>query len=169
MKKPKKPTMPVRDPERAYVRRKTAARKVGRRRCATCGECRPQALLPDTDHIVCAACDRSQRGHSIMDELHVGGAVNSSVTLLVHVNDHRAELTELQNDWLEKTRENPDGSPALAAAGCIRGFVDTVVYLIKKCVLWVADLLEAADAFLVAAVDRFWWAQTDLSKIVPTE
>jgi len=161
--------MPARDPERVYVRRKTAARKVGRRRCATCPERRPQALLPDTDPIICAACERSQRGHSVLDEHHVAGAINSPVTLLVHVNDHRAELSELQNDWPEKTRENPDGSPALAAAGCIRGFVDTVVYLIKKCVLWVAELLEAPDAFLVDAAGRIWWAQTSLSQIVPTE
>ncbi len=167
-KKPQMPKMPVRDPERAYVRRKTAARQAGRRHCA-CGERRPKALVPDRDPIICLACDRKQRGQSAIDDHHIAGMANSPVTVPVNVNDHQAELTVLQQDWPRGTLRNPNGSPLLAAAAHIRGFVDTVVYLIKKCVLWVADLLEATDALLVSAWGPGWPTDTGLARLIPTE
>jgi hypothetical protein len=40
------------------------------------------------------------------------------------------------------------GSPLIAAAACIRGFIDTILYLIEKGLHWVADMLETADAYL---------------------
>jgi hypothetical protein len=94
---------------------------------------------------------------------------NSPVTMLVNVNDHRTDLTELQDRWPTRTRENPDGSPALAAAAGIRGFVDTLIYLIKKCVLWVAECLESLDALLVSTLGPTWWAKTDLARFAPTQ
>ena len=125
-----KPNTPTGDPERAYVRRKQAARRAGRRRCA-CGEHRPRALISDSEPTLCAACQRRQQGRSPNDHHHVAGISNGPVTIVANVNDHRADLTEEQERWPTRTRENPDGSPALAAAGHIRGFVDTLRHLIK--------------------------------------
>lgn len=159
--------LPARDPEGAYVRRTTAARRVGRRRCA-CGESRPKALIPRSKPVVCAACQRQAQGKSTDDDHHVAGVSNHPITIRVPVNDHRAELNAAQLDWPKETRENPRGSPALAGAACIRGFIDTIVYLIKQSVAWVAELLEAVDAFLVEHVGPTWWRHADLAQYAPT-
>ena len=82
-------------------------------------------------------------------------------------NDHRAQLSVDQYDWPKQTRENPDGSPALAAAGSIRGFVDTAVYLIEKFLLWVAELLEQLDAYLTEKLGSKWWVGTVLEQFAP--
>ena len=119
--------IPKRDPEGAYVRKTIAKRRVGRRRCL-CGERRPEALIQET--VWCAECQRKHQDSTALDEHHYAGAANDATTIPVPASDHRAELTTAQLDWPTQTRENPDGSPALAGAARVRGFVDTVVYLI---------------------------------------
>jgi len=101
------------------------------------------------------------------DEHHYAGAANDATTISAPVGDHRAELTTAQLDWPTQTRENPDGSPALAAAARIRGFIDTVVYLIRKGLLWVAEMLEKLDATLVKRLGRQWWQSMGLPSIAP--
>jgi hypothetical protein len=67
-----------------------------------------------------------------MDAHHVAGKANSPVTVPVPVNDHRACLSVAQADWPKSTLMNVHGSPLLAAAACVRGFVDMVFYLIER-------------------------------------
>ena len=55
----------------------------------------------------------------------------------------------------------------IAAAGCIRGFVDTVVYLIKKGVLWVAQFLESMHDWIVEQFGPKWWVGTPIEQFVP--
>jgi len=102
-----------------------------------------------------------------MDDHHAAGKSNSKVTILVPVNDHRAVLNPAQQDWPKTTLENPDASPLLAGAGCIRGFVDTALYLMEKLLLWTADMLEALDALLIQKLGPKWWSKTDLDKFAP--
>ncbi len=102
-----------------------------------------------------------------MDDHHPFGRSNSPITIPVPVNDHRAELSTAQADWPKETLQNPDGSPLLAAAACIRGFGDWVVYLIKKGLLCVAELLEALNKFLVEQRGRKWWVGTPLERFAP--
>jgi hypothetical protein len=102
-----------------------------------------------------------------MDKHHVAGQANNPTTIPIDVNDHRARLSDDQCDWPKQTRENPDGSPLIAGAGCLRGFVDTVVYLIERLVLWVADMLEKLDAYLVQKLGRKWWVKTELNQFAP--
>jgi hypothetical protein len=164
MKKP-----PLRDPEAAYVRKATAARRVGVNAKCACGENRPKALVSGRQPIMCAKCVRKKKGHTTMDNHHIAGEANSPVTIPVPVNDHRAELNSAQEDWPKETRENPDGSPLLAAAGCIRGFIDYILYLIEKGLHWVADLLEKLDAHLVNKLGPQWWANTEIEQFAPKQ
>jgi hypothetical protein len=83
------------------------------------------------------------------------------------VNDHRAELNIAQYDWPKNTLENRDGSPLLAAAGVVRGFIDYIRYLIEKGLAWVVQMLETADAFLVEQLGPKWWVGTALEKYSP--
>lgn len=158
----------ARDPIAVYQRKAKAKRRIGadRRKCV-CGESRPEALMPGRNPMVCAACDRERKGHKIMDDHHPAGEANSSAAIPVPVNDHRAILSPAQYEWSAKTLENPEGSPLLAAAGCIRGFCDTVLYLIEKLLLWIADLLEKLDAYLTHKWEPKWWVSTELKQFEP--
>lgn len=159
--------LPPRDPVREEHHRTMAARRVGTDGKCACGESRPEALIPGSKPIICAECQRKQKEKTMMDAHHVAGRSNSPVTIPVPVNDHRAVLSPAQYDWPKKTLENPDESPLLAGAGCIRGFVDTGIYLMERLLLWTADMLEALDALLSEKLGPKWWCKTDLDKFVP--
>lgn len=103
------------------------------------------------------------------DEHHPAGAANNPMTIPMPVNDHRAELSVAQSDWPKRTLENHNGSPLLAAAGCIRGYADTDFYLIEKLLLRRAEMLEALDAFLAQELGPEWWVGTELERFQGTK
>ncbi len=159
--------LPQRDPEAAWVRQATAARRVGVNAKCACGETRPQALIRNSKPTMCHECKRKEEGKTIVDDHHVFAKANSPVTIPTPVNDHRAELSVAQYDWPKKTLENPEGSPLLAAAGVVRGFIDYIHYLIEKGLAWVVQMLEAADAVLARLAGPKWWVGTELEKFAP--
>lgn len=157
----------LQDPISHYNRKVAAARRVGNKKCA-CGESRPEALITKGRKTSCVECKRKKEGRATTDNHHPAGVANNPTTITTPVNDHRAELSVAQQDWPKKTRENPDGSPLLAAAGCVRGFVDTIVYLIKKTLIWIADMGEKLDAYLEEILGRKWWLRTDIEQFMPS-
>jgi hypothetical protein len=59
--------MAARDPIAARQRKKAAERRVGvNARCA-CGEDRPEALIPGSKPMTCAACRRNRKGQTPND------------------------------------------------------------------------------------------------------
>jgi len=155
-----------RDPIRSNARKTTAARRIGEGQACACGESRPQAL---EKIVMCTACIRISRGMNTADKHHVAGKANSPVTIPIFVNDHRADLSEAQHDWPQETLENPDGSPLRAASACIRGFIDTNLYLIEKLLRWIADMLDILDTFLVTTLGPKWWEKTELNQFQPKD
>ncbi len=158
--------LPQRDPVAAYHRKAVAQRRIGLGTQCACGESRPEALIAGSNPTVCAACDRERQGEAALDDHHFAGKANSPDTIPVPVNDHRAELSEAQRNWPVETLRNPTGSPFLAAAAKMRGLIDTVSYLLRN-LLWVAEMLEALDAFLVKKLGPRWWINTDLERFAP--
>jgi hypothetical protein len=159
--------VPKRNPSAAQARQVIAARRVGvGSRCA-CGESRPDALIRKDKGVICHDCKRKERKMKRTDEHHFAGKSNSPITVPVPVNDHRAEINGAQYDWPKQTRENPHSSPLLAAAGCIRGFIDYIVYLINKGISWIAELLEEADTMLAKTLGPNWWVGTALERFAP--
>ena len=116
---------------------------------------------------MCLECVRRKRGKSTQDNHHPAGKANNPTTTPILANDHRAELNVAQYDWPKETRENPEGSPLLAAAACIRGFVDTIFYLIDKLLLWIPQMLEVLDRFLAEKLGPKWWCGTPLEQFAP--
>lgn len=160
--------LPLRDPEGVAKRAAISQRKVGEGARCACGEDRPLALIAGSNPVICAKCQRQRKGHTVMDDHHPFGKANDpKTTTPVPVNDHRADLSEAQQDWPKRTRENPDGSPLLAAAGTVRGFIDTIVYLINQGLLWVAELLEKLDEWATAKVGLKYWVGTPLETFAP--
>jgi hypothetical protein len=157
-----------RDPITAYQRKATAARRVGNNaQCTHCDERRPEALIANSKPPTCAECERKRQGKTTMDDHHVAMRANNPATIPVPVNDHRAVLSVAQYEWPKKTRENPDGSPLVAAAGCIRGFVDHLLYLIDRFLHWSAEMLEDLDSYLIERLGPQWWLETPLKRFVP--
>jgi len=159
--------LPIRDEIAAYQREVVAERRVGEGAQCACGESRPRALVEGSSPTICFRCDRKKNGRTTLDEHHVAGKSNSPVTMSVPVNDHRARLSVDQYDWPKETLENPDGSPLLRAAASIRGFVDFLLYLIDKFILWIPEMLEDLDAFLAERFGSNWWKGTPLEKYAP--
>lgn len=147
------------DPIAAAKRRSVAARRVGiGNRCASCGEGKPLSLIPESNPTTCEECKRRKKGRRIYDDHHVAGKANHPYTIPVPANDHRAILSEAQYEWPKRTRENSDRGPLLAVAGCIRGCIDTITYLLTKLLSWAADFAEQLDAFLVLHMGPKWWS-----------
>ena len=157
---------PQRDPEAAYVRKVIAARRIGCRKCA-CGEGRPEALIRDSNPMICVACQRKQRGHTTFDLHHPAADANSPTKTPIWVSDHVAVLNVLQHDWPKTTLENPDRSPLLAAAGRNRGYIETNAYLVDVLLRQNTEVLEVLDAYLVKRLGEKWWVDTELEKFAP--
>ena len=155
-----KNTQPHSDPIKAYRRKAVAVRRVGSNDRCSCGEARPEALIGSSG--ACAACKRKAKGFAVTDKHHVAGSANSAVTVDVHVNDHRAVLSEAQYDWPKKTLENPDGCPLRAAAACIRGFINTLLYLCESTLKWIAEMVELLSEYLIERRGPRWWTGTPL-------
>jgi hypothetical protein len=156
-----------RDPEAACIRKATSARRAGVGAKCACGETRPGALIKNSKPKTCHECRRKAENKSTTDKHHPFGQANRPITVNTPTNDHCAELNEAQRDWPQQVRENPDGSPLIAAAGCVLGFIDMVVYLIKKGLRWVADMLVAADEYLKTQLGRKYWVGTPLEPFAP--
>jgi hypothetical protein len=159
--------IPPRDSIGTHRRRVVANRRVGVGAVCACGEQRPEALIPGSVPIICAACQRRAAARAMTDEHHFAGKANSPITIPVPVNDHRAILSVAQADWLKPTLTNAQGSPLLAGAAAIRGFVDTVLYLIKQGLLWIAGMLERLDEYLLKELGPRWWRGTDIERFAP--
>ena len=117
--------------------------------------------------MICARCRRIKQGKSTIDEHHVGGKANDSTTIPIDINDHRAELSTSQQDWEAPILENPDGCPIIAAAGRIRGFADTVIYLLQQLVRSIPRMLVALSAYLKETLGARWWIGTPLESFAP--
>jgi hypothetical protein len=161
---PQKP--PHLDPGGAYRRGVVAARRVAFGQCA-CGESRPEALIGGTNPVQCEACKRTRRGAKPVDQHHFAGRSNDPFTIAVPINDHRAFLTPAQRCWPRLTLRNHLGSPLLAAAARIRGFVDVVHYLIENKLLWIAEMLESLDVLLAKKLGPRWWVSSEIEQFAP--
>lgn len=153
------------DPIRRFQRKSTAARRTAGLSCS-CGESRPEALIKGSTPTTCFACWRRRLGRTTLDAHHPAGSANHAATVPIPVNDHQT-LTDAQYDWPRKTWENPEGSPLLAGAACIRGYYDTNSYLTDQLLLWVARLLEALDETLRERLGPDWWTGTKLEEFRP--
>ena len=160
----------MQNPLAACHREAIAERFLGKdTRCTRCGETRVHALERFSKPRVCTECRRQLEGTTNMDNHHIAGKANSNITISIRANDHRAYLSEDQKDWPTKTLQNSDGSPLLRGAACIRGLADLIVYLIAELLLWIAEMLEILDAYLIVQLGPMWWIHAEINKFAPRD
>jgi hypothetical protein len=145
------------DPIKAAARRERAQRRIGKDAACPCGEKRAAALIGAQKPAICYECDAKRRGKSTFEAHHVAGRANDPTTVVVPINDHRADLSFDQYEWPHRTLQNPDGSPLLAVAAGIRGFIDSVTYLVRKLLGPIPERLEALDGRLRKLLGPQWW------------
>lgn len=155
------------DSSGAHRRKVIAARRVGIGARCSCGEDRPEALISGSSPIKCAACQRAAKGRTTIDEHHFAGRANNPATIPIPINDHRAILSVAQAEWPKSTLSNAEGSPLLAGAACLRGCIDTILYLIEKGLPWLADMLEKSDEVLLKKLEPRWWTNTEIEQFAP--
>jgi hypothetical protein len=125
---------------------------------AGCAERDPLALVGTDPNIRCYDHDLIARGRPSVVGQHTAGRVNHSVTVPLPGNDHRV-IDPLKGDWPKATRDNPDGSIVLAAAGCLRGWLDTMLVIIDRTCGWIPRLLELLHVWLCLKLGDGWPAE----------
>lgn len=79
-----------------------------------------------------SGCYLLKHGKKPPERHHIAGKANSSVTVEVRANVHRAQLSAAQYEWPRRTLSNPDGSPLLDVAGAVRGAANFIEELIVQ-------------------------------------
>lgn len=153
------------NPVKAAKRKAVAERRIGVGQACACGESDPLALVKGTNPIVCAKCQRLQAGKNPLDKHHVAGRNNHPATISVPVNDHRAILSAAQYEWPKDMLQNPENSPVMAAAACIRGAVDTIKYVLDTLLSWIVDALRVLDGYLSEKLGPKWWLKSPIANV----
>lgn len=125
-------------------------------RCSECGEADPFALTGFNPTIVCYECQCIARGRPWVEQQHPAGKANHDATVAIPGNDHRI-IDDRKHDWPRDTLRNPNGSPLLRAAACLRGWLDTLHDIIERTVAWIPLFLETLDAWLQQMHGPAWW------------
>ncbi len=131
------------DPMRTYERSASARRRLGIGARCHCGERRSGALSKKKGVVLCGECSRKAQGRSPYDKHHIAGKANSSLTILVPVNDHRAWLSVAQGYWPKDVLENPNRDPGIATVALVYGCLDVVIYVIVSTLFRVGRVVEA--------------------------
>lgn len=158
----------MKDDLKREMRKEAAYERLGTRqpRCSGCGELDPVALQGAHPDITCYECAARRLGRSGSEQHHVAGHNNSPTTVAIPGNDHRV-LSGMQRDWPEGTLRNPDGSPLLAAAAAIRGWLDMLLLIVQRTVGPVPVFLEALDGALRKKLGDRWWENLELEGVAP--
>jgi len=144
------------DPIKSGARRAKAQRQVGRDAvCTQCGEKRSNMLVRRSRPRLCLRCYAVKHRKKDTDGHHLGAEANSPITVEVPIKDHRI-VTEAQYEWPPGTQQNPDGSPLIALAGCLRGIADFIGELITAFINRLAETAEDIDAWL-RQQHGLWW------------
>lgn len=140
------------------MRKEAAYERLGTRRprCEHCGEADPIALHGVHPDVTCYECSARREGKSGSERHHISGRHNNPATVAIPGNDHRV-LSNAQRAWPDRTLRNPDGSPLLAAAAAIRGWLDVLWIIVQRTVGHVPALLELLDEQLRAEHGDRWW------------
>ncbi|MGH7239427.1 MAG: hypothetical protein ACREHG_05085 [Candidatus Saccharimonadales bacterium] len=141
--------------ELAALRRREQRTALEGARCA-CGETDRRALMIESEPLTCYQCAAKRDGKSGVERHHVAGRHNSPVTIAIPANDHRI-LSDLQQDWSRRTLQNPEGSPLLAMAAMLRGWLDIIALLIERSLGRIPAALETLDASLVQLHGTDWY------------
>jgi hypothetical protein len=152
--------------DREY-RKEAAFERLGTRqpRCQYCNESNPFALQGIYPDIVCYECAAKQAGRAWTEDHHPAGRRNDSFAVKIPGNDHRV-LSVMQDSWPKGTLRNPNGSPLLAAAAKLRGWLNVLDLIIERTVGFIPAFLELLDERLREEWGDRWWDRLGLEEVI---
>ncbi len=122
-----------------------------------CEERDPFALTGSHPNLLCREHAALAHGRPWLEDHHLAGRANDPTTAAIPGNDH-ALLSEMQQqEWPRETLRNPEGSPLLRAAACLRGWMDVLWLMLARTVGWIPPFLEWLDHALTATLGAEWW------------
>ena len=150
------------------VRRERAYDGFGTRtpRCSTPGCTETDWRLitgSEPDKLLCYEHAAEAAGRSPVEEQHPPGRANDPTFTVPFLGNLHRVMDEAKRDWPERTMRNPDGSPMLKAAACVRAAADWLRLIIERLLGWVPVLLEATDAALTEHVGPAWWTTVGIN------
>jgi hypothetical protein len=120
----------------------------------------------EPEHLLCYEHRAEEQGRSPIEVHHLIGRHNDAqLTMPFLGNLHRA-TDDGKKDWPTRTLRNPEGSPALKAAACVRSAGDLLLVIVGCVLLWVALFLEWLDKRLTDEHGPRWWETLDLPEQV---
>ena len=78
-------------------------------------------------HLLCYEHLAEKQGRSPVEDHHLIGHHNDERLKMPFLGNLHRVMNDGQRDWPEKTLKNPQGSPALKAAACVRASCDWLV------------------------------------------
>jgi hypothetical protein len=124
--------------------------------CKQCGETDVRVLVRNSRPKRCEACYRAKNGKSVEDAHHPSGRANSPFIVQIPVNSHR-RLSDKQYDWPSGLLQNPNDCPIMSVAAQVRGATETLVELIERLLMGVADFLIVLSDRLSEHLGDEWW------------
>jgi hypothetical protein len=111
----------------------------------------------DPEHLFCYEHLAELQGRSPVECQHLIGHHNDEQLCMPFLGNLHRAMDDGKKDWPQKTLLNPEGSPALKAAACVRAACDWAQVIVGCLMTWVALFLEWLDTRLTELHGRRWW------------
>lgn len=123
-----------------------------------CGETNWRLITgSDPDSLLCYEHAAEAAGRSPIEGQHPPGHNNDQQFVVPMLGNLHRLADEYKRDWPERTLRNPEGSPALKAAACVRAVIDWLRLMIDRMLGWIPPFLEWLDAKLSELHGAQWW------------
>lgn len=153
-------------PSDAEARAEDAYERFGTRKphCSVsgCGESDWRALTGTYPDIKCYEHRAVEQGRSPIERQHPAGCANDPQTEVPMPGNHHRTMDDYKADWPERTRQNPEGSPALRAAANVRAVLDWLRVICERMLSGVATWLEDLDERMTELHGPRWWETVGL-------
>lgn len=156
------------EPKDADVRRERAYEGFGTRtpKCTAlgCGETYWRLMTgSEPDKLLCYEHAAEAAGRSPVELQHPAGRRNDPTFVVPMLGNLHRLMDEDKHDWPERTLRNPEGSPMLKGAACVRAVNDWLRLIIERLLGWLPEFLEAADAALTQQHGLRYWETLGLA------
>lgn len=111
----------------------------------------------EPDKLLCYEHAAEAAGRSPVELQHPAGRANDPGFTTPFLGNLHRLMDEAKREWPERTVRNPEGSPMLKGAACVRAVNDWLRLIIERLLGWLPEFLEAADAALTEQYGPRWW------------